>query len=346
MAIVRIKYVKTYNSRGRRYFYFRRRGINIPLPGPPGSAEFNEAYAMALDAQGQSRVGAHCNAHGSVAALIGLYGETTHFNSLAARTRAQNWVILGHFRDEHGHKPVARLERRHMLAVLAKLKPSIQRNWTKALKPMFEYGVEIGWIKTNPLRDIKIRYKSGDGFTPWTSIEIEAFRDRHPLGTMARLAFELLLGTCMRSSDVIKLGPQNIWAGKLTRKTKKTGAVLTLPILPELKAALDAMPATDALTFLVNKHGQPYKQRDWNYAFAAWVAAAGLAPVFRPHGLRHTGLTRLANCGASPHVIQAWSGHRTLALISRYTKTADQARLAEEGANILTKEGKLRSRQA
>jgi integrase len=67
-----------------------------------------------------------------------------------------------------------------------------------------------------------------------------------------------------------------------------------------------------------------------------WVAEAGIDPQFRPHGLRHAGLTRLANAGASPHQIQAWSGHRTLALVSRYTAKADQARLAEQGANILT----------
>jgi integrase len=127
-----------------------------------------------------------------------------------------------------------------------------------------------------------------------------------------------------------------IWNGKLTRRTKKTGAVLTLPILAELRAALDAMPANDGSTFLVNSLGRPFKQRDWNVQFGRWVAEAGLDPQFRPHGLRHAGLTRLANAGCSPHQIQAWSGHRTLALVSRYTAKADQARLAEQGADILT----------
>jgi hypothetical protein len=52
--------------------------------------------------------------------------------------------------------------------------------------------------------------------------------------------------------------------------------------------------------------------------------------------LRKLGCTRLANAGASPHVIAAWSGHKSIALVAHYTKSADQVRLAEQGADILT----------
>jgi integrase len=330
MTAIRLKFIKTYNSKGTTYYYFRRGGVSIPLPGPPGSAEFNAAYADALAANGPSRIGASRNAHGSVAALIGLYGETAHFQGLAPRTRQTQWMVLNRFRAEHGTRLVAQIERKHMAALLAKLKPGVALGFVKALRPLFAYGVDIGWLKTSPFKDYTFRYRGGDGFTPWTDIEIEAFRRTHPLGTMARLGLELLLGTCMRSIDVIELGPANIWNGKLVRRTQKTGATLTLPILPELRAALDAMNASaECPTFLVNSRGKPFKQRDWNFQFAKWVAAAGLSPHFSPHGLRHTGLTR------SPHQIQAWSGHRTLALVSRYTKSADQARLAEQGADIL-----------
>jgi integrase len=308
MTVIRLKFIKAYNSKGRTYHYFRRGAVNIPLPGRPGSAEFNEAYAMALDANGATKIGAGRNVHGSISALIGLYGETSHFLGLAPRTRQQQLMILNRFRAEHGTRPVSRIERKHMTALLAKLKPCVAVNWAKALKPLFAYGVEIEWLKVNPLKDIKLHYKGGDGFTPWTEVEIAAFRARHALGSMPRLGLELLLGTCMRSVDVIALGPANIWNGKLTLRTKKTGAVLTLPVLPELKAAIDAMPTSGGATFLINSLGRPFKQRDWNVQFARWVAEAGIDPQFRPHGLRHAGLTRLANAGASPHQIQAWSG--------------------------------------
>jgi integrase len=296
---------------------------------------------MALDAHGPARVGASRNAHGSIAALIGTYAETHYFkNSLSPRTRQKHWQILQRFKNEFGPKPVGRIERKHMVAVLAKLTPATQTVWVKALKPLFAYAVEIEWLKQNPLKDVRIKYKGGE-LTAWTETEIEIFRACHPLGTMARLALELLLGTCMRGGDVVALGPSNIWNGKLVRRTQKTGALLTLPVLPELSAALDAMPpVAGATTFLTNQLGRAFSMVSWHENFAGWVTAAGLPKQFRAHGLRKAGMTRLANFGATPHIIAAWSGHKTLALVAHYTKSADQVRLAEEGANILTQGGR------
>jgi integrase len=341
MTTIRLKYVHAYNVRGRRFYYFRRKGQRARLPGPPGSPEFNEAYASAIAAHGPSRAGASRSPYGSVAALIGLYLETYYWKSaLGAETRRQQLSILNAFRAEYGSHPIARLERKHLIGILSKRPPSSQRNWLKALKPVFDHGVEIGWLKANPARDIKIKVPKTDGFTPWTETEIDAFRRYHPIGTMPRLGLELLLGTIMRAGDVIALGPANIWNGKLVRRTAKTGAPLTLPILPELREALAAMPRSEAPTFLVNGQGQPFTKGDYHKKFAAWATAAGLPGQFRSHGLRKAGMTRLAQAGATPHEIQAWSGHKTLALVAHYTASVDQARLAESAvAKLRTKIG-------
>ena len=51
MTRVRLAYVHEFVDRhGRPRRYVRRHGKRIPLPGLPGSTEFNEAYAQALDA--------------------------------------------------------------------------------------------------------------------------------------------------------------------------------------------------------------------------------------------------------------------------------------------------------
>jgi len=44
--------------------------------------------------------------------------------------------------------------------------------------------------------------------------------------------------------------------------------------------------------------------------------------------LRKAALTRLADAGCSVHEIAAISGHKTLSEVERYTKAANQARLA------------------
>jgi integrase len=46
--------------------------------------------------------------------------------------------------------------------------------------------------------------------------------------------------------------------------------------------------------------------------------------------LRKAALTRLADAGKTVHQIAAVSGHKTLKEVERYTRTADQRRLARE----------------
>ena len=54
--------------------------------------------------------------------------------------------------------------------------------------------------------------------------------------------------------------------------------------------------------------------------FARVVAAAGLDPrSIRPHSLRHSAITNLVKSGADLPTIQKISGHRTLAMVLRYT---------------------------
>jgi integrase len=104
--------------------------------------------------------------------------------------------------------------------------------------------------------------------------------------------------------------------------------MLSLPVRPELRTILDATPITGLSTFLVTKSGKPYSGTDFDEAFRTWCNEAGLPPNCYFHGLRATGCTVLADAGATAHEIAAWSGHMTLKEVERYTKAADQKRLA------------------
>ena len=64
--------------------YFRRHGLRVPLPGLPGSTEFNEAYAQALDeAPAPAVIGASRTIPGSVNAMIVGYLGSAAFHHLA-----------------------------------------------------------------------------------------------------------------------------------------------------------------------------------------------------------------------------------------------------------------------
>jgi integrase/recombinase XerD len=54
-----------------------------------------------------------------------------------------------------------------------------------------------------------IRYAT-KGHHTWTLEEVEAFEDRHPIGSKARLAMAILLYTTCRREDAVRLGPQHI----------------------------------------------------------------------------------------------------------------------------------------
>jgi integrase len=334
MTHLRLKFVQAPLVRGRRYYYFRRAGCaRVPLPGLPGSAEFMAAYQAALAASApRADIGERRNAPGTVAALVAAYANCARFkHELAPETRRTQWEILQRFRDEHGEKRVGTLRREHVVAILSGKKPYPRRNWLKAVRPMMQFAVSIGMIAVDPTRDIKTSVKTkGDGFRPWGEEEIAAFRQHHAIGSRARLAFELLLCTVQRRGDVIRMGPQHLRDGLLHVHQQKTGERLGLPVLPELQAALDAAPSGH-LTFLVTAHGKPFTAAGFGNWFHDVSNEAGLSG-FSAHGLRKAGCRRLAEAGCTPSEIAAWSGHRTLGEVSRYTRAADQAAMARAAA--------------
>jgi integrase len=82
------------------------------------------------------------------------------------------------------------------------------------------------------------------------------------------------------------------------------------------------------LTFLVTATGKPYGGNALSAQFRNWCDAAGLPQRCKPHGLRKAACRRLAEAGCSANEIMAISGHATMKELVRYTKAADQARLA------------------
>ena len=62
-------------------------------------------------------------------------------------------------------------------------------------------------------------------------------------------------------ADVIGLGRQHVQGGILSLRRQKTKVPVDIPMLPELQAAIDAMPKGEHLTFLVTEIGQAIHAR-------------------------------------------------------------------------------------
>jgi integrase len=334
MTKISLRFVQAFTAHGKPYYYFRKPGCaRIKLPGLPGSAEFMDAYQAAIAASAPpSDIGAKHSAPGTVTALVALFANSSQFkHEIAAETRRTMWAILQRFRDEHGSKRVAHLRREHVLAILDGRPPFAKRNWLRALRPLLDFAVSINMMTENPAKHIKAKVsRKGEGFRAWGEEQIAAFRQRHSLGTRARLALELLLNTTQRRSDTVRMGPQHIRNGLLHVRQQKTGEPLQLPIFPELQAAIDAMPSKGRhLTFLVTASGKPFSPAGFTNWFRDMCNEAGLCG-FSAHGLRKASMRRFAEAGCSVHEIAAFSGHKTLSEIAHYTRTVEQAALARE----------------
>jgi hypothetical protein len=97
-----------------------------------------------------------------------------------------------------------------------------------------------------------------------------------------------------------------------------------------LQAACDAMPKSH-LTYIVTAYGKPRSKYGLGNDFAKWATDAGLPSRCRLHGLKKSGMRRLAEAGNTAHELMAISGHKTLSEVQRYTSAADRKRLADSG---------------
>jgi integrase len=278
-------------------------------------------YERVLDGP-KPAIGSARSKPGSLSAAIVGYYTSLHFRSLAARTQQTRRATLERFREQHGDKPIALLPAKFISDILSTMKPFAARNWLKAIRHLIGFCVEQELCSTDPTLTIKLPRAKSDGYHTWTEGEIELFEAHHPIGSRARLAFGLLLYTGQRRGDVIRMGRQHIRDGVLSVKQEKTGAQLAIPVHPELKAILDAVPH-DQLTFIISKHGKPFHPTSFSIWFRSQCDAAGLPNHCSAHGLRKAACRRLAHAGCSANVIMSISGHTTMREIERYTKAAD-----------------------
>lgn len=335
LATIELKYVKRYQDRhGKVRHYFRAPGRKLaPLPGLPGSVAFMAAYAEALDAMSVPEGAGKAPKAGTVSALCVAYYASTTFKGLNVSTKRTYRNILDRFRAVYGEGPAKALRPTHIKTILDKTadRPGAARNLLKALRSLFAFAAERGLVAINPTAGVKFKAPKSDGFRAWSEDDIEAFRNHWPAGSRARLALALLVYTGQRRSDVVRMGRQHIRDGCIQVRQKKRGVdapVLSIPIHPDLKAELDALPK-EHLTFLMTAYGKPMSEAGFTGWFVRCAKDAGLPAKSSPHGLRKAAARRLAEAGCSAHEIMAITGHESLKEVERYTATASQGKLAK-----------------
>ena len=315
---------------GKRRVRFRLRGFSTYLTGTPWSEDFMRQYAAELDGvklQAQE-VGASRTKAGSIDALCVSYYRAPEFRDLKASTQKVRRNIIERFRQDYGGQLLKGLRRRHIVDIIgARAKtPEAANNLLKVLRVLLDYAVSIDMIASNPAIGVK-RYKSrSDGFHTWSESEVAQFEAAYPIGTQERLAFALAIYTGQRVSDLVRMGWQHVKGEWIAVRQEKTSTPLMLKMHPDLTHILSTAPR-DNLTFLVTEYGAPFTAAGLSNWFGKRCRAIGLLNC-TAHGLRKVACKRMADAGCTVHEIAAVSGHKSLKEIERYTREADQARLA------------------
>ncbi|MDP3961303.1 MAG: tyrosine-type recombinase/integrase [Pseudorhodobacter sp.] len=328
------KYCQGFLDRhGSARWYFRRPGFDrVTLPGLPWSPEFMAAYEAAAKGEpNKDGAGAAKTVPGTVAALVASYYRSSEYQNLKPITQRTYRSTMEPFRAQHSEKVVVKLKREHVKAIISKLadRPAVANNWLKSIKILMHLAVECGMRADDPTTGIRKMRTGSSGYRTWTEGEIEAYCEKHPVGSRARLALDLMLYTGQRRADIVRMGRQNVRDGVLTIRQSKTGTEVEIPLHPILTASLEALTQKN-MTFLLTKYGKPFAVAGFGNWFRDRVVEAKLPDGLSAHGLRKAACRRLAEAGCTAPQIMSISGHKNLKEVQTYIEAADRLGLARE----------------
>jgi integrase/recombinase XerC len=144
----------------------------------------------------------------------------------------------------------------------------------------------------------------------------------------------LLYGCGLRISEGLSLRRSDAPLAEVLRITGKGGKTRVVPVLPAVRAAVDAYLAgvpfvldADAPLFRA-KRGRPLSPRHVQQTVQNLRGRLGLPASATPHALRHSFATHLLGAGADLRSIQELLGHASLSTTQRYTEVDAAALLS------------------
>ena len=325
---------------GKPRYRFRRKGFAQYLfKHAPGTEGFRQEYEACKQGIAAERIepGAERNVPGSFNDLIARYYRSPDFLDPSDRTRVVYRGVIERWRVKYGKAMVRDLAARHVESMMTEMLPhrTAANMLRKRLSALMKFAIRQGVTTTNPVTATKPYKVSSEGFHTWSEEEISQYEARHPVGTKARLALDLMLWTGQRGGDARVMGPPNIRNKRLvvTQEKSQGKVTVSLVILPALARSIMATKS-GALVFLLSEHGKPFSKKGFGNKMRQWCDEAGL-PQCSAHGLRKAAARRFAEAGCTNQQIKSWTGHTTDSEVARYTAAADQKALSDAAAEML-----------
>lgn len=340
MAGFRLAHVERFKDRlGKtRYYYRKGKGKRIALVGTPGSAEFGESYQRASNTYA---VVARSE-EGTFNALARLYFASSKFVQKKKNTQKQARYRIEKFLVDHGHRQVSEMQTQDVEKLFASKSatPAEANTILKYLRQLIALALRMKWIKEDPTQGIDW-FKTGEWHT-WNEAEIAQFESYWPVGKRQRLAFDLFLYTGQRLSDVSKMQRAHIVGSLISVAQEKADdelndRFLRIPMHSNLQKSLALWPVNGPMLIYYSAAGRAYTSESLGHFLARAITKAALPDRCVVHGLRKAAARRLAEAGCSVHEIASITGHKTLAMVQKYTLAVEQARLARSAMDSLGK---------
>ncbi len=319
MQVVRLRHVKRYKGRGKTFWYHRRTGERLPDDEVARTARVLDINRSLDEGWADETVPR------SLRDLISQYRASPDFLELAPSTRRGYMTYLDMLARAYPTTPAASIDRACLYEIRDALADTPRAaNLTLSLMSiLLRFAVDRGWRADNPAVRVK-KLRGGKSYEPWPETAIERFR----AGANLRMvwAVEIALYTGQRQGDVLGMQWRHIRDGLISVAQAKTGERLSIPIHRDLAVVLDQIPR-DHLAIVHTERGSPYTSSGFRSTFRKELSRLGLVGL-QFHGLRHTAGVKLAEAGCTDRELMAILGHRTASMVTRYTRQADQKRLA------------------
>jgi integrase len=322
------KYVRRVVARGREYLYFRRGGIQKPLPTDLTTVEFWQAYRAAL--------GSELPRDKNFSGLISAYKASVEYGALAPSSRKDYLYSLTMIETLWGDLLVRSLRPKNVIVLRDSLAatPSKANHLLSILKTLINWGIPREYADTNPCLAIPKLAVEEAGARPWAPWCFDLI-EKHARDDMRRSVW-LARYTGQRQSDVLRMCPADIEDGGINVVQQKTGKELWIPLHDELAAEI----ATWGPSFVATPKGEPYDPVRFR---AAWTrlmktpAGRIRKEGYTFHGLRASSAEKLRGAGCNDADIGSITG-MSPAMVRRYLRFSDQKALAKGAMRRLQKE--------
>lgn len=248
------------------------------------------------------------------------YRRVVPWDQLAPETTKTYRRSLMWLHAHMGDDPIDGISRQKLIIRLnSEPRRGLAYQYRSMIMMVFGAAFMDGKIPHNPA--VQLPVIDTGSHEPWSDADIGKHfpvlrRRNYELYRVAMMA----LYTGQRLGDLIRIEWSQVYRDRVMVTQRKTGVTLNIPIHDRLKPVL-AVPAVDEHVLVNLRH--------WKWSIPGFYSAwrrAGMDLTI--HGLRATCANKLLEAGATDAEVMAILGHKTTAMVRRYSMRVNRDELA------------------